>query len=122
MLPCQIAMPGKTPVAPMTVRAFARWHGVSHTAVQRRLAAGALPTAAKKIRRRWMILDAERAVAEWQAHTRPRVAALGGSNGATQPSELARSTQRERENRAKLLELEYERKSGALVSREQVIL
>ena len=94
---------------PMTVRAFARWLGVSHTAVQQRLAAGALPASARRVKGRWRILDAEQAKAEWEAHTRPRV----DSRKRTQtgkPSKLADATLRERNARAEAAELENARK------------
>lgn len=98
----------------MTVRAFARWRGVSHTAVQQRIAAGALPTSVKKIRGRAMIVDPQRAVEEWEAHTRPKVPTPGDGRSRA-PSALARATRREREARAQLAELEYARKSRTLV-------
>jgi len=107
----------------MSIRAFARWRRVSHTAVQRRIAAGALPTSAKKVKRRWVIVDAAKAVTEWEAHTRPRVAAAaanGGPAAVTTPSALAVATQRERDARAKLAELDYARKARDLVPARDV--
>jgi phage terminase Nu1 subunit (DNA packaging protein) len=103
----------------MSLRRFAAWAGLSHTAVQQRIAAGALPTSAQKINGLWMILDAEVALAEWRAHTRPWVAAGGeDGDGAGEPgpaSPLALATQRERLARAESLELELARKRRELV-------
>lgn len=98
----------------MTVRAFARWLGVSHTAVQGRIAAGALPTSAQRVRGRWAILDAKRAKAEWEAHTRPRMDSRKQLKSG-QPSALAAATLRERVARAEAFELETARKKRLLV-------
>jgi hypothetical protein len=112
---------GEPPSTPMSVSAFARWRGVSHTAVQRRIAAGNLPTAAKKIKGTWMIVDPVKAVEEWENHTRPRVlAAKNGQNGAATPSGLARETERERKNRADILEFDLKRKTGEYVKEASV--
>ena len=111
----------KTPPEPMTVTAFARWKGVSPKAVRQRIAAGALPKSVKRVKGRRMVVDAELAVTEWEAHTRPRVSETAPPKNGTSPakdlppSALSRSTTREREARAKLAELDYERRSGTLV-------
>lgn len=98
----------------MSVRAFARWLGVSHTAVQQRIAAGALPASTQRVRGRWQILDAKRAKAEWQAHTRPRVdSRKAARSGAS--SRLADATFRERSARAETAEIENALKKRALV-------
>lgn len=105
---------------PMTVRAFARWLGVSHTAVQQRIKAGALPASAQRVRGRWRILDAERAKREWAAHTRPRIDSRKVPGAKDKPSELAVATLRERIARAEAFELETARKKGLLVSAAEV--
>ena len=69
------------PDGAVSVSAYARLRGVSHTAVQQRIKAGSLPTSAKRIKGRWVIVDVDLANAEWEAHTRPYVSAGGGANG-----------------------------------------
>src|SRR5262245_47775651 len=104
------------PDQPISVTAYARLRGVSHTAVQLRIKAGTLPTSAKRINGRWMIVDVARADQEWHAHTRPWVGSRGGTAAgpAPNPPALAEATRREREARANLIELEYERKKRTL--------
>jgi hypothetical protein len=63
----------RLPKGALTPTAYARLRGVSHTAVQQRIAAGALPTSTRKIKGRWVIIDVDRANAEWDAHSRPWV-------------------------------------------------
>lgn len=105
----------------VTVADYARLRGVSHTAVQARIRAGALPTAAKKIGGRWIILDVDHANAEWEAHTRPRFGPRTGVGGAS-PSALADATLRERKARAWLIELDIAKRSGSLVPTREVDL
>ena len=108
----------------MSLRRFAEWAGVSLKAVQRRIEAGALPTSTQKILGDWMVLDAELAIAEWQAHTRPRVSSeLDGAEDDDPPtptalaatSPLAAAALRERLARAETMELELKRRSGEVV-------
>jgi phage terminase Nu1 subunit (DNA packaging protein) len=110
----------------MSVSAFARLRGVSHTAVQQRIKAGALPTGAKRIKGRWWIVDAARATAEWDSHTRPWVSASGGAQGGpggqAGGSPLADATLRERKARAWAMELELARKTRELVPAREVEL
>lgn len=120
------------PSAGLSVRAYARLRGVSHTAVQQRIAAGSLPTAAKKIKGRWVIVDAGLADAEWESHTRPWVSA--GTEPAEPPppaeptarrpppSALADATLRERRARAWSMELEIARKTSELVPAREVAM
>lgn len=104
--------------------AYARHRGVSHTAVQYRIAAGSLPTSAKKVRGRWVILDAALADAEWEDHTRARVishATVGPAPLNGRPiSALAEATLRERKARAWGMELELARKTRELVPAREV--
>jgi phage terminase Nu1 subunit (DNA packaging protein) len=103
-------------------RAYARLRGVSHTAVQQRIKAGSLPTSAKKIKDRWVIVDVDLANAEWETHTRPWVSANGGTNGSIYRAALAEVTLRERMARAESIELETARRKGALVPARKVEL
>jgi phage terminase Nu1 subunit (DNA packaging protein) len=105
----------------LTISAYARLRGVSRGAVQQRIAAGALPTSAKKIKGQWVILDAEQANAEWAQHTRAWVAPGNGVRGPA-PSALAEATLRERKARAWAMELEIARKTRELVPAREVDL
>lgn len=110
-------MPEPNPTGPVTVADYARLRGVSHTAVQQRIRAGVLPTTAKQIKGRWMILDVDQANAEWDAHTRPRVSAHGDGS---RPSALAEATLRERRARAWAIELDIARKTRTLLPAAEV--
>jgi phage terminase Nu1 subunit (DNA packaging protein) len=99
----------------ISVTAYARLRGVARWAVQQRIEAGSLPTAAKRIKGKWVI-DPTKADAEWAAHTQPRVAA------GSIPSGLAAATQREREARANSIELDIARKTRELVPSREVDL
>lgn len=109
------------------VREFARRVGVTHAAVQRAIRTGRVTAVRCDARGRVVaITDPEKAVREWVEHTRPRVAtgqkAKAGENGQAlpAPSALALATQRERDARARLAELEYARKVGELVLAREV--
>ena len=108
---------------PLSVSAYARRRGISHTAVQKRIAAGALPTSSKKIKGTWKIVNAARADQEWEAFTRPWVGAGAGPAGAGKgaaPSAMAEATLRERRARAWAMELEIGRKTRELVPAREV--
>jgi len=111
----------KLPDGMLTVTAYAKRRGVTRHAVEQRIAAGSLPTGAKKRKGRWVIVDAEKADAEWLANTRPYVmAGPGKTNGA--PSPLQDATLRERKARAWAMELEIARKTRELVPSREVDL
>lgn len=101
-----------------SLRAFAREQGWALSAVQRAIRTGRLTKASVRKRRgRWQLVDAEKAKAEWAAHTRPRVDSRKvPAAGAEAPSELAQATLRERLARAESFELETAKKRGQLVS------
>lgn len=114
-----------TPAHRLSLRAFARARSVKLSAVQRAITDGRLTkhSVGRTTTGRPFIKDPKRAGREWDEHTRPRVAAEkpeaaagAGSNGAiAPPSALSRATQRERDARAALAELEYQRKLGKYV-------
>jgi hypothetical protein len=111
----------------LSVNAYARRRGVSHTAVQQRILAGSLPTSARQIKGRWVIVDPDRADAEWDAHTRPWVSPdaeppAAPGPGRPPPSALADATLRERRARAWAMELEIARKTRELVPAREVDL
>jgi len=81
-----------------------------------------MPTSAKKIKGRWVIVDVELANAEWDSHTRPYVAAGAGKNGQVPPTALADATLRERKARAWSIELDIARRTRELVPRREVEL
>jgi phage terminase Nu1 subunit (DNA packaging protein) len=93
------------------LRAFARRLGVSLPAVQRAGKEGRITITRNEAGRPY-IADPEKATAEWEAHTRTRLATNGR---ADEPSALAKATQRHREAQAKIAEQEYARKAGLLV-------
>jgi len=107
---------------PISVTAYARLRGVSHTAVQQRIKAGSLPTSARQIKGRWMIIDVDLANREWNSHTRPWVGTRGGpvARPAPPPSALADATLRERKARAWAIELDIARRTRDLVSARDV--
>lgn len=100
----------------ITISEYARLRGVSHTAVQQRIKAGALRTSVAQRDGRWMILDVEAANAEWDANTRPRF----GPRTATAGSPIADATLRERRARAWLAELDIAQRTGKMVPTHQV--
>jgi phage terminase Nu1 subunit (DNA packaging protein) len=115
----------------LSLRAFARRQGVALSAVQRAIADGRLAQAVGRDEQgRPCIVDAERAAAEWEANTRPRVAAgkaaagrpAGAAEGSQAPADaagagspLAAATLRERLARARAIELETAMKERELV-------
>jgi phage terminase Nu1 subunit (DNA packaging protein) len=101
----------------MSLRAFARWRGVSLAAVQLAITEGRL-TSVGRDGRGPFIKDRDEAARQWGEHTRPRVAVK--APGKSVPSALAKATQREREARAQLAELDYARKSRDLVPAREV--
>jgi phage terminase Nu1 subunit (DNA packaging protein) len=108
---------------PITLTAFARLCGVSHAAVHHRIKAGAFPTSARQINGRWMIIDVEKAKEEWTARTRPWVGTRrADTGGGPRASAIVKVTIRERKARARIAELEYERRSAALVPAREVAL
>lgn len=115
------------PTHRLSLRAFALRRRVQLSAVQRAIADGRLTKASvgHDAKRRPFIKDPDLAVAEWEAHTRPRVSANGhggppsGGTAAT-PSALAQSTQREREARAKIYEHDLARRTGQVIPIREV--
>ena len=99
---------------PMTVKAYAARRGVSHGSVQHHIDAGMLPTSTKRVGRRWVIVDVEKADAEWEANARPWV------SEHRPVSTLAEATLRERRARAAGMELELARKLRDLVPAHEV--
>ena len=103
----------------MALRAFARRLGVALSAVQRAITEGRVTAVTWNTKGHAQISDPVVARQQWQDHTRPRVVA--GQNGhGRKASGLALATQRERDARAKLAELEYARKSRELVPARDV--
>jgi phage terminase Nu1 subunit (DNA packaging protein) len=100
----------------VSVAAYARLRGVSHTAVQDRIILGALPTSTKRIRGKWRIIDVDQANEEWEKNTRPK----SDANGRTSSSALANAAVRERLARAELLELRNAQQLGHLVPAREV--
>lgn len=103
----------------MSLRAFAKRLGVTRQAVELAIGDGRL-TMVAKWGRGWTITDADRAEAEWKANTRPRRRNNGLSgpqepDSRPSPTTLAAATLREREARAKMIELDYERKKRTLI-------
>lgn len=107
--------------APLSVKAYARHRGASPAAVRRAIRDGRLTgdSVGRDARGRPCITNPTRADQEWASRTRPKVG-LVRKGAAGTPSGLALATQRERESRAKLAELEYDRKSGSLVRAAEV--
>jgi phage terminase Nu1 subunit (DNA packaging protein) len=105
---------------PASLSAFARAEGWALPSVRLAIRMGRLTSASvqRDLRGRWMILDAEKARAEWAAHTRPRVKANGAATPA--PSDLAAATLRERLARAEAFELQTARKKRELVPAAEV--
>ncbi len=106
--------------ARVSLPAYAKRRGQSRTAIQRAIREGRLTqrSVGQDARGRWLI-DPILADREWEAHTRPKVTAEK-TRPVGKPSGLALATQRERESRAKLAELEYQKKSASLVRASEV--
>lgn len=100
---------------PVGLRAFARAQGLTLSSIQRAIASGRLtPASVGRVKGRPVILDPAKAVAELQAHTRPRIDSRKAHQSA-KPSALAAATLRERVARAEAFELETARKKRLLV-------
>jgi len=113
------------PPGAISLSAYATLRGVSYPAVKQRIDAGSLPTSAKRIKGHWLIIDVERANAEWEANTRPYISGGGqgpGHGNGQPPSALSEATLRERRARAEAIELEVARKTKALVPARDVEL
>jgi phage terminase Nu1 subunit (DNA packaging protein) len=90
--------------------------GCSRTAVEHRIALGALPTSAKRIKGKWRIVDPARANREWETNTTPLLGGNGGNGShGSGPSALAAALLRARTARAEAIELETARKRGEWV-------
>jgi phage terminase Nu1 subunit (DNA packaging protein) len=112
-----VILPGNA----ITITAYAKRRGVARYAVQQRIEAGSLPTAAKRVKKRWIIVDPDLADAEWERNTRPYVSSESSkTNGSASP--LSEATLRERIARAEAMELENARKRRDLVPRLEVDL
>lgn len=99
----------------MGIRAFARSIGVNQRAIQRAIADGRI-TSVERTKRGWRITDAAAARAELEANTRPRARDAGQVEAQKpDPTTLSAATLRERLARAKLIELDYERKRRTLI-------
>lgn len=128
---------GPAPKGTISQRAFAKWLGVTHTAVQQRIQAGALSRSTRALASgRVVIVDAELAAQEWQEATRPYVTAVGTDPTAAAPnghakeptpagsgsriaSPLMDATLRERNARAEAIERDNAVKAGRLIEKDE---
>lgn len=101
----------------MSIRAYAKHRGVSHTAVQKAVRAGRITPEADGS------IEPTTADADWNANTRPGqsgVAVGTNSESDARHEDYAVSRAIREEYEAKLKKLEYEKASGQLVERDTV--
>ena len=122
----------KTAAKPLSVRAYAKHRGVSHTAVQQAIASKRLTKSVRlNTRGNPEIISAARADAEWDANTdqsKPRNSVSGAAKpaaeDASEPEQRGPNFQQSRAIReaylARLAKLEWEEKSGKLINADAV--